>query len=316
MQNSKVLITGHRGFIGAALTSYLVSHDIFPILPGSNCQFLAIDYIKSLIGKNFATGIDTIVYLSTYHHIRSSSSNYDLSLSRKINYSNVIDLASIAKSVGIKRFIFFSSINVFGISSDGKPHVYSASDVPVPSDVYGLYKSLSETDLMSLAEPGIFDVIILRLPLVIGSNSGSNFSSLIKLAYYGIPVPFSAFKLPRSYIFIDNLVVVIHKILIDHKIQSGVFHLSDFSASISEIMSLLYKEFGRPNLCFYCPIFVLRFLSRLFNFSSQINRINDGLQIDSSLVFTTLNLQPKYDLPQSIGITVKNFLCTLNLTRN
>jgi nucleoside-diphosphate-sugar epimerase len=121
----KVLVTGSRGYIGTYLTKYLSENDleVFGTDVGyfSDCNLSVIQDEVSTIEKDirdFITedlvGFDAIVHLAALSN--DPVGELDESITFDINYTATMNLAKIAKSQGVKKFIFISTQSIYGIS--------------------------------------------------------------------------------------------------------------------------------------------------------------------------------------------------------
>jgi UDP-glucose 4-epimerase len=109
-------------------------------------------------------------------------------------------VAEKAKVEGVRQFIYFSSIYVYGIKSGE----ITAQTIPVPAenDSYGLSKFQAEELLAPMATES-YKVAIVRPPMVYGPQCKGNFPLLVKIAKKTPFIP--TIRNKRSMIYIENL---------------------------------------------------------------------------------------------------------------
>ena len=87
---------------------------------------------------------------------------------RRVNVQGTLHLARQAAAVGVRRFVFISSIKVNGEATKlGKS--FSADDIPAPLDAYGISKMEAEQGLREIAFQTGMEVVIIR-PMAPGSR--------------------------------------------------------------------------------------------------------------------------------------------------
>lgn len=141
---------------------------------------------------------------------KENESNY-----YKVNRDLAIDLANKARNDGVKHFIQISTMSVFGIDK-GKIDKNTPCN---PINAYGKSK-LEADDAIYKMKNDLFNITIVRPPMVYGPNCKGNCNSLKKLARL-IPY-FPSFDNKRSMIFIDNLSQFI-MIIINKEIEGYLY---------------------------------------------------------------------------------------------
>jgi nucleoside-diphosphate-sugar epimerase len=145
---------------------------------------------------------------------------------RKVNVENTLKLANQAVAVGVRRFIFISSVKVNGEQTAlGSP--FREEDSPAPCDPYGISKMEAEQGLRSIAQTTGMEVVIVRPPLVYGPDVKANFATLMRAVKKGLPLPLGAVKNHRSLIAVDNLVDFLITCIDHPKAVNETFLVSD-----------------------------------------------------------------------------------------
>lgn len=190
----KILITGLNSYIGTSFENYVG-------------DMLNIDKI-SLLDDNWKT-TDFSIYDAIFHVAGiAHSDNGKIDEETKALYYSVntdlaVEVATKAKSDGVKQFIYMSSIIIFGESAPiGNEKIITSDTIPTPLNAYGDSKLQAEIKLKPLNSDN-FKIAIVRPPMVYGKGSKGNYPLLSKFAKKTIIFPNIENK--RSMIHIDNL---------------------------------------------------------------------------------------------------------------
>src|SRR5258708_23610468 len=124
----RVLITGHKGYIGAVAGAMFraAGHDVIGLDTDlfGGCEFgqpaSEIPEIRKDI-RNVTTadleGLEAIVHLAALSN--DPLGNLHPSLTFDINHKASVRIAELAKQAGVKRFVFSSSCSTYGAAGDG-----------------------------------------------------------------------------------------------------------------------------------------------------------------------------------------------------
>lgn len=219
-----VLITGANSYIGTNVERWLLKEpDKYHVetLDMKDPNWVNFDFSK----------FDVVFHVAGIAHSTPKKSEKDLYY--KVNTQLTIDTAKIAKEVGVKQFIFMSSMIVYS----SKERVITKDTKPSPDNFYGDSKLQAEIGLNKLSDK-TFKIVVLRPPMIYGPNSKGNFPRLMNFAKKSFIFP--NFKNKRSMLYIDNLSNSI-KYLIDNEVEGLFFPQNSEYMCTSEIVRMSAK---------------------------------------------------------------------------
>jgi len=302
----KVLITGAGGFIGRHLCKHLSKKDldIIAISRKESIIHHNITYINHAFSKdtNWADilkGIDVVVHLAGIAH----TSNINPEKYHDVNVEATENLTKQAVKSDVKRLIFLSSISVNGNTSK---QPFNESDEPYPETPYANSKHLAEIKLRQISEQSNLETVIIRPPLVYGSEAKGNFAKLLRLTNLPIPLPLGATENKRSFIYIGNLNDFIELCITHAKAANETFLISDDDdVSTSKLIEYINKAKSKMNLIFPFPRAWLILLLQWFGKSSIANRLFGNLQVNTSKAKSLLDWEPRFTTKEGIEHTIK-----------
>ena len=182
----RILVTGHRGYIGTVMVPMLLAegHEVVGVDSGllEDCTFGGPARDVFQVRKDIRDvepsdleGLDAVVHLAALSN--DPLGNLDPSLTYRINHLASVRLARLAKEAQISRFLFSSSCSVYGAAGDD---LVSEESRPRPLTPYARSKAMAERDISSLSDSGFAPTFLrsataygvsprLRLDLVINN---------------------------------------------------------------------------------------------------------------------------------------------------
>lgn len=202
-------ITG-GGFIGTALARRLradghevrgvdVTDTAAPSWAAFGASLVTGDVTDPDAMATFAAGLDVVVHTAAV--VQESG---DLAWFRRINVEGARTVAAAAKGAGVRSFVHFSSVMVYGF--DYPDGVTEAGPFDGGGNPYAITKIESEAAVLDLHEPGVFDVRIVRPGDVYGPGSVPWTIRPVELLQSGLFAYLDGGTAVHNHVYIDNLV--------------------------------------------------------------------------------------------------------------
>ena len=222
-----VLIIGKESYIGEALNRWLKkSPELYytEIVSPRNNEWKKTDFSR----------FTTVVHLAGIAHINKIPKSMK-SLFYRVNRDLTIEIGKYAKEQGVKHFVYFSSMNVYGDNCER----ITDKNTENPTSFYGDSKLQGEIGLRKLEDKN-FIIAYIRPPFVYGNGCKGNYHVISKIAKK-TPI-FPTYKNKKSMIYIDNLCEFVRRMIDDE--AGGIF-----TPQNKELVSTsdLVKEIAKVN---------------------------------------------------------------------
>lgn len=305
-----ILVTGATGFIGQALCNYLAKNQYNPYVlvrrPSTNLkakkQFVVDNFQEYKDWNHVFKDINTVVHTAGLAHVKSEDQNfYD------VNFELTKKLALECINAGVKRFVFLSSMAVYGKVHYQEP--VTLSTPLLPKTAYAHSKLQAEEFLLNLHVKGDLEVIIIRPPVVYGPQCPGNVNLLIKAIKHNIPLPFAGIKNLRSLIYVDNLCHAIMSAALSPHSPGNVFLVSDSEdVSIKTLIQSLAKGLNKSAKLFPFPASLLGRGLKIVGKEDMLMKLIGSFQIDISDIQQKLNWKPIASVQDGLLKTAHSFL--------
>lgn len=295
------IITGATGFIGSRLINaletrgYTIAAVTRGDIPSANANAVTWHSLESLERPEFRDYSVLFHIAGLAHVFREDPANSDAQF-RAANVDLTIKVAERAARLGVKRFVFLSSIAVLG-SKTAPRGAFSELTIAAPETEYGRSKLLAERALVSFGHATGMEIVVVRPPMVYGPGAKGNYARLVSLLKLGMPLPFGATDNLRSFIGVGNLIDFLIRCA-EHPDAAGqTFVVSDDQdISTTDFLRMSAEALGVRPLLFPIPRNFLRYAARIARKEGFIEKLVGDLRIDCSRTKEVLSWQP----PQSI----------------
>ncbi len=315
-----VLITGANGFVGKELCSTLLG--VVPIRAcmrqdtisclSEDIEIARVDLADSLGWKEALSGVDTVIHCAARAHVMNDCAGDPLAEFRRTNVQGTLRLAGLASQMGVRRFIYISSIKVNG-ERTGLDSPFTADQNPAPVDPYGISKYEAELGLKKISKETGIEIVIIRPPLVYGPGVKANFLSMMTWLQRPIPLPLGGIvNNRRSLVYIKNLVDLISLCITHPKAANQTFLVSDDDVSTDMLLRKMSAALGLPSRLMPVGPVLIQLASRIIGRPGIAQRLCGSLQLDVKKTKEVLNWKPKYSLENGLSETAYSMRMSKN----
>ncbi len=252
----RILITGGAGYVGAALTPYLLAkghkvtvidlmiygEDVLKNHP--NLEIVKGDIRDKNLLKSVLSNKDIVIHLACI----SNDPSFELNptLGKSINFDAFLPLVQISKEKGIKRFIYASSSSVYGVKKE-KDVDETISLEPLTD--YSKHKADCEVILREYISEE-FTPIIIRPATVCGYSPRQRLDVVVNiltnLAYHKRSITVFGGQQLRPNIHMQDMIRA-YEALIEapkSKVSGEIFNAGYENCSVLEIANMVQKNIG------------------------------------------------------------------------
>lgn len=250
--------------------------------------------------------VDSVIHLAALLHIvnppAALRSQYE-----RINVDGTANVVEAARRAGIRRLVFFSTINVYGASNGG---ILTEESPLHPDSFYTQTKAAAEKIVLSAKhEDGTPLGTVLRLGTIYGARIKGNYRRLLMALARGRFIPIGSGANRRSLVY-DKDVIQATLLALRHSEAAGrVFNVTDGQIhSMKTIIETICDALGRHPPRMILPIQLVRGLVGVLEDLSQffgtcfpitratIDKYTEDMAVDGRKFCAQTGFVPKYDL--------------------
>jgi nucleoside-diphosphate-sugar epimerase len=298
----RVCVTGAGGFLGSALVRRLRKEgiDLLAIArspPRSTVVSAATQWVvRDLSHSHKPFGglgrIDAVIHLAGRAHVLQEVSSDPLAAFRWTNVEMSTRIAHAAANAGASRFIFVSSIAVYGRSLTG-PEVITEASLTDPADPYATSKWEAEEALRRIAQERGLDLIVVRPALIVGSDAPGNLRRLASLVARGWPLPVPARANARAFVALNNILELLVLCLRHPAAADETFVAADpESPSTRQAIEWIAEGMGCRVRTFPIPARLLRVMAASVNRASLYDKMFGDLWVNANKARSMLGWKP------------------------
>lgn len=225
----KILIYGKNSYIG---------EHYYQSLKNAGNDVVIIDSFEQKPKDINFTDIEVVINVVGIAHIKISDDMEDLFY--KINTDLAVNLCEEAKKHGVKHYIYMSSMNVYGDTTETIRSRVQES----PKNFYGKSKFIADQKIHAF-EDDSFKVASVRPPVVYGNGCKGNFVLLQKVASF-TPI-FPSYENVKSMIYIEHLNNFICELVANG--DGGYFHPQNSqTTSTTDTIVAIRKAMGKKTI--------------------------------------------------------------------
>jgi nucleoside-diphosphate-sugar epimerase len=316
MEPKAIAVTGATGFVGRTIAGELVQAGYRVVgwsrrLPAPLECLPGVDYrVKDLSSAPISAadfvGVDLLIHAAAHVH-RQRPTQDDLRAFQWINVEASERIAARAAEAGVRRLIYISSAGVYGRSTKGEPLTRGCATQPVES--YAESKLEGERRVQAAFSGVDREVLIVRLPMVIGAGAPGRFSAMIRWMNHGLPVPVPSRPNRRSVVDVRDVAGFLTK-AIRSSVGWGEPWLIASQQPISsiEMAAAIARGLGRPCRFVIFPEWVTRHLSKLPVIGRSFLPLFEDFELDCSETMSRFNWSPAFSSTDAVDNAVRGLL--------
>ena len=274
----KILITGASGFIGSFIVEEALrrgfetwagvrSTSSRRYLQDDRIHFIDLDFSSesALVDALRDHDFDYVVHAAGVTKCLNRDDFF------KINYEGTKNLvnAILKLRMPIKRFVYVSSLSVFGAIKEKQPYQeIEEHDTPRPNTAYGKSKLMAEQFLDSIGND--FNYIVLRPTGVYGPREKDYFV-MAKSIRDHVDFAVGYRRQDITFIYVEDLVQAVF-LALDHGMSGRKYFLSDGDVYQSTTFSdYIHEELGKPWwIRITAPVWVLRLVTLVGEYVGRV----------------------------------------------
>lgn len=294
-----VLITGSSGFVGQNLVAFFKSKKI-------PTDSISLRKKRALFIPEHSS---TLIHLAGKAHDLKKTSNEAEYFEINTELTKLVYRAFCESNADT--FIYMSSVKAV---ADNPLTIVNEETCAEPITAYGKSKLAAEEYLLQNKKEGT-RLFILRPCMIHGPNNKGNLNLLYRLVQKGIPYPFGSFSNRRSFLSIDNLSFVVYELIINKRIESGVYTLADsVSLSTVALIKLIGESLDRRATILSPPIGLMKFIAQMGDTlklpitTERLQKLTGSYLVSNEKIKNAIGRELPISSREGLLLTFKSFL--------
>ena len=282
--NPTVLVTGATGFLGTAIVRQLSATSCRLRTSGRRTSLVdlpnysAVNICDQSAVSQLVAGTDVVIHAAGLAH-QHHASNSDSSQFFDANLSGTANVVRSAARAGCRRFVYISSVSVYG---SGSPPKVEAS-ICLPQSAYAQSKLEGEQIATEVATSVGMELIILRMATLYGENDPGNVGRLLKLIDQGQFIWIGRGENRKSLIHVDDAARACVIAACCRSLPHGnSYNVSAEPCTMHAVVSTLAANLGRREpwlrLPAGLPLMVAAVAARIPGIASRAQRIHSIME--------------------------------------
>ena len=254
---SRILVTGVTGFLGSAIVKQLQEKRRpvrttarQPVFDRTGDHWPA-DLTTTECLPEMLEGVSCVIHCAGLAHQFDPRPEMESQFHR-VNCEATLRLARAAADQKVKRFVFVSSVSVYGPARDSR-----LRNEDTPADPVGAYaesKRQAEAGLLQLSAKTGMEILILRMATLYGEGDPGNLGRLFKAIERGRFVMIGSGRNRKSLVHRDDAAAACVRAALHPTVQSwGIWNISGEPCTMREIVSGIGSAVGREPGRFSLP---------------------------------------------------------------
>jgi UDP-glucose 4-epimerase len=249
--------------------------------------------------------VGSVIHLAGRAHVFHEQDADPAAAYRHANTDVALSLARAAKAAGASRFVFMSTVKVYG---ERFIHPLTERDPTAPEDDYGRTKLAAEEGLRAICADGAMTYTIIRSPMVYGPRGKGKLRRLARLVKTGLPLPLASVRNRRSIVAVDNLADILARCADDPNAANETFLVADGAPIFTpQMIRGIAAGLKAPARLLPFPPGLLEMAGRLAGKGEEVRRLTGSLEFDISHLQSRLGWRSVIGTQEALYQTGQSF---------
>jgi UDP-glucose 4-epimerase len=325
MRDQCFLVTGATGAVGKPLVRYLLDEGYgvrvlvrdrskASLLP-AGLEIVWGDLENGGALQEATYGVDFVFHLAAATGDSAGKQGF-VEMFQRVNVEGTENLLRAAAGNSVSRFVFFSTIDVYGKSLEYEADENSDTN---PGSIYARTKLEAEKLVQGFCSDSGMGGIILRLSAVYGPHMGGNYLKMVKALGRRMFVPIGDGLNRRTLVFERDASRAAVLAALSPGAAGRVFNVSDGDVhTVRQILEAICEAMGRRPPCAYLPKSptiaaasaidcLMTFIKKPSHFAEALEKFATDISVKAERIQDELGFQPVYDIKRGWRETIETW---------